>query len=279
MNEITQRTEAEVVASLAAKPFLDLLDSAVPAVFIPTGDGGWQMNELHHLLDNPIRKKGRVPTHDVASFITLVERYKGEDTIVYIDADYGNNRVSATAVINDHQASLPGHRDHRITFAPRLSVEWSRWLGRNKEKFSQTDLAFFLEENLADIAPAAGCPSGTEVLTFVSVLSEVRNVRYGSAVNTQNGMVQIEFTEQGDDHTKGKLDLFREFSLGLRPFFGGDGYAIKAFLRYRIDRNSGAISFWYELQRPDRILEDATKSLIDKISGETSVPVVFGSPE
>ena len=73
--------------------------------------------------------------------------------------------------------------------------------------------------------------------------------------------------------------MFREFALGLRPFDGGDAYQVKAFLRYRIDRNTGQIVFWFELQRPDRVLEDASKAMVDKIKTSTGLPVIFGTPE
>jgi uncharacterized protein YfdQ (DUF2303 family) len=64
----------------------------------------------------------------------------------------------------------------------------------------------------------------------------------------------------------------------IRLFANGDAYQVKAFLRYRIDRNSGEIQFWYELQRPDRILEDASRAMVEKIRTSTGLPVIFGTP-
>jgi uncharacterized protein YfdQ (DUF2303 family) len=90
-------------------------------------------------------------------------------------------------------------------------------------------------------------------------------------------MVRLEFTEDGNDATKKNLELFKEFAIGVSPFFGGTGYEVRSFLRYRINRNSGEITFWYELQRADKVLEDACKDLIAKIQAETNLPVLYGS--
>lgn len=230
------------------------------------------------LLDKPKRKVGTIVLHEVDSFILMSKRHGSlSSAVIYVDVDYARNKVNATAVFNDHSEDGAGWQDHRAEFSPRQSEEWSRWNSKNKQAFSQVELAHFLEENIADIAGGDGMPTGSDVLTFVSSLEETRKVKYGSAVNLQNGMVQIEFIEEGDKGQKGKLDLFREFAIGVSPFFGERPYKVKAFLRYRIDRNNGDIRFWFELQRADKVLEDASKEIIEKIKNETGVPVVYGS--
>ena len=161
-----------------------------------------------------------------------------------------------------------------------MSVEWDNWTKINKLPMEQEAFANFIEANIADITSPEGydLPTGADMLTFVSALEETRKVKYGSAVNLQNGLVQIEFTEDSDTGQKGKLNLFREFAIGIRPFFNGDGYEMRAFLRYRIDRNTAQIKFWYELKRPDKVLEDAAKVVIEAIRTQTGMPVFFATP-
>lgn len=215
--------------------------------------------------------------------LTVKPASKGQGSLsncnIYLDVDYAAQKVKATAVFNDHGEDAAGWQDHRAVFTPRFSEEWKRWNANNKQPQDQIKLAHFLEENIGDIVAPEGSklPSGADVLTFVSRLEETRKVKYGSGVNLQNGMVQLEFVEDGDSATKGKLDLFREFAIGVRPFFNGDAYQVRAFLRYRIDRNTGGITFWYELQRPDRVLEDACKATIESIRAKTGMPVIFGA--
>ncbi len=279
MNELTSidATEAAAVAKLAATPIKDDI-AGVPAILLPEG---WKVQLHPDLLPTPTRKSGTIEIHDVDSFIHVAKRQGSPANCnIYLDVDYAANRIQATAVFNDHADSggSPGWRDHRATFVPRLSEEWKRWTAKDRQPMEQVKLAHFFEENIADIAAVEKMPSGADVLTFVTSLQETRKVKYGSGVNLQNGMVQIEFIEEGDNGTKGKLEVFKQFAIGLRPFENGDAYQVKAFLRYRIDRNTGEIKFWYELQRPDRVLEDASKAMVEKIKTTTGLPVIFGKP-
>lgn len=282
MPEINTETEAAAIAALAAQPITTTIED-VPVVHAPEN---WSTQFYPSLLKRPLRKTGSTSYTDIDSFLRVIDEQTppaGNESRVYLDVDFVAQKFTAVAVFNDHGTGLeaqPGWRDHRATFSPRLSEEWKRWNKASGEEMSQVKLAHFLEENIADIVSPAGSnmPSGAEVLTFVSKLEETRKVKYGSAVNLQNGMVQLQFVEEGEGATRGQLDLFKKFAIGIRPFFGGSGYQLEAFLRYRIDRNNGEIKFWFEIQRPDRVLEDASKEIIDKIV-ETGEPVLFGNPD
>jgi uncharacterized protein YfdQ (DUF2303 family) len=276
MSEIT---EAQAVANLTQKPFVETV-AGKPIVFYPLENGQWTYSEAEHLLPNPLRKKGSISLHDVDSFVQVVKKQGSlTNSNIYLDVDYAKSKLQAVAVFNDNSDDKDaGWRDYRAVFNPRITEEWKRWTESNKQAFDQVTFAQFLEANLADIASPAGSklPTSSDVITFVTHLEETRNVKYGSGVNLQNGMVQLQFTEDGDSATKGNLELFKEFAIGVSPFFGGSPYQVKAFLRYRIDRNTGAIKFWYELQRADKTIEDAAKEIIEKIKTETGAPVVFG---
>lgn len=276
-------SEAAAVAELTATPRIDIIEG-VPALSTPAGGGAWKTEFLEHMLPTPKRMRGTIRVHESASFIDVVKRYGSLAACnLYLNVDYAAQKVEATAIFNDHADGLgiAGWRDHRAVFAPRFSEEWRRWTASNRKPMEQVAFAHFIEENIGDIAAPAGTslPTGADMLAFVSQLEETRKVKYGSGVNLQNGMVQIEFIEDGDAGQKGLLDLFREFGIGLRPFFGGDAYQVRAYLRYRIDRNTGAIAFWYELQRADRVLEDACREAVESIRSATGMPIIYGTPE
>lgn len=282
---MTDKTEAQSIAELAATPDIRFETNLPPLAMIPDGEGAFKMESLEAYLPEPRRKKGSIKLHELDSFIDVVKRQGSlANCNIYLDVDYGRSRVQAVAVFNDHSDrdnTTAGWRDHRAIFNPRFSDEWERWVKNSGNSMGQAELANYLERNIGDIVGNAdnGMPSGSDVLTFVSKLTEIRKVKYGSAVNLQNGMVQFEFVEDGDSNTKGKLDMFREFAIGIRPFHHGQAYEIKAWLRYRIDRNTGQINFWFDLQRADKVLEDACTDMISKIKAEAGVPVLFGTPE
>lgn len=271
-------------AVLSQRPEVHGFGNMPPIAFVPGGVGEFNLVDLEKYLPTPLRKKGMVKIHELNSFIDTVKRQGSlTNSSVYLDVDYGDNKVNAVAIFNDHtdKDHEPGWRDHRAAFYPRFSDEWKRWSAKSGTGFEQIELAHFFERNVSDIVgdADANLPSGAEVLEFVSKLEETRKVKYGSAVNLQSGKVQFEFIEDDAGNTKGKLDMFREFAIGISPFQHGDSYRIKAFLRYRIDRNTGQIKFWYELQNPEKVLEDACKVMIGRITAECGVPVFFGTPE
>lgn len=275
--EQIQKTEAEVILEAARKPQLvGFTDAGHPVTNTPMAliPDGYELKDLESIMEGPRRRSGTVRLHDDESFISYTKEIGSlSNTRIYIDADYAKSNLTVTAIFNDH-SDAAGWRDHRAVFVPRMTEEWERWLQNNSEAMSQQKFAHFLEANLTDIRT----PNGADVLLFATNLEETRNVKYRSGVNLANGMVQLEYVEEGDSNTKGKLDAFKEFTLGIRPFFNGDYYEIKAFLRYRIDRNSGEIKFFYELQRADRVIEDATKTLADKIKAQIGFPTYFGQP-
>ena len=262
----------EHIEQMARKPFV--LNESEHG-FLAAVPDGYSLERRTDHLDRPGRKTGTTTLHDVDSFIAQVKRHGGEFAcVVYVDADYAKQCVQAVAVFNDHADAYPGWRDHRAVFTPRFTEEWKRWTEQTGKAMTQAEFGFFLEANLGDIAE----PAGAQVLEFVLTLQETRKVKYGSSVNLANGMVQLEFTEEGDSATKGKLEVFRKFTLGLRPFAGGDAYSVEALLRYRIDRNSGEIKFWFDLQRADRVLEDACRATVELIRDKAGVPLLFGTP-
>lgn len=284
MSEI--KTEAQTIIENAKTPAFTIVEG-VPVMLLPVGEGRWEAKEMSHLLPVPARKKGATTLGDVASFIKVCQAQKLPQSNVYLEVDYKNNKFSATAIFNDDLSqegivdgsiSAAGWKDHRAVFMPALSVEWKVWTDCNDSWMSQIDFAKFLEYNLPDINSPSGSklPTSSDVLTFVSQLEETRKVRYGAGVNLQNGMTRLEFIEEGDDKTKGQMEIFREFALAISPFFGAALYQVKAYLRYKIDRNSGQISFSYSLQRADKVLESASKELIAKIEAEAGLTTLFG---
>lgn len=267
------QSEAEAVAALAATPHLEDIHG-VPVVFLPKGNGAWAAECRPDLMPRPTRRKGLVYCDTLDSFTTLCSRTGriGESNI-YLESDPVAQKLVAVCVVNDNtDDGEAGWKDHLVEFAPRKSKEFLDWTASNNKKFEQEEFATFLQAHITDIA----APSGSDVLTFVSKLEETRTVKYNRAINLANGAIQFQFSEEGDAGQKGVLDMFREFTLGIRPFLDSDAYAVKAFLRYRIDRNSGAIVFWYELQKPETAMEDAAKVIIESIQRGSGLPVILG---
>jgi len=258
----------------------------VPYVVLPEG---WTAHSFEGLAREPLRKRGGVTLLDLPSFLDTVKRHAYGSTVIYVSTapapargSVPNGPISAVAVFNDHGMASAGWRDHTATFEPIQSAEWAQWNHNNGQQMDQQTFAMFIERNLRDVVKPEGfnVPTAADMLEFVTKLFEVRKVKYGSAINTQSGMVQLEYTENDGAGQRQNLEMYREFVVALRPLVGGDAYQVKAFLRYRINRDTGAISFWYELQRPELVVEAVCQDVIAKIrEAQEGVQVVMGYPK
>lgn len=221
---------------------------------------------------NPNRKHGTVTLSNIDSFNQYVADH-GNETSTYIYAD--PEARTLTAVFNDHSFPadpLAGWRDFRAVYAAELSREFSTWLANNKKPMEQEPFAVFVEDNIADVVE----PSGDTLLAIALTLQAKTEVNFSSSKRLDNGQVQITYTENIDARAgTGSIEIPREFAIGCRLFKNGDGYKIRARLKYRL--GGGNVKFWYELDRPENVIEDAFKAYVDK-AREPGVTVLIGKP-
>lgn len=214
------------------------------------------------------RKAGTTALLNLDSFITyVIHQDKAGEAYIYADPD----RLSITAVFNDYRTT-PGWRDHRATYQAAYTPEYKRWAELNRKPMSQTEFAEFIEDNLADLTGN----EGRSLLEVATTIQAKTDINFSSAKRLDNGQVQLGYTEIIDARagSDGAVTIPREFALGLRIFKNGEGYAIKARLKYRLQ--SGAVKFWYELDRPERAIEDAFQGYIDRLKESTNYTVLIG---
>lgn len=219
----------------------------------------------------PNRKTGTVQLSDISSFNVFVAD-QGEPGKVYIYAD--PEARTLTAVLNDHVHSdeEAGWRDHRAVFKAELSREFSTWMRSDKKPMEQEEFAIFLEDNIADVVE----PSGELLLQVALTLQAKTEVNFSSHKRLDNGQVQFTYNETIDARAgTGLLEIPREFTIGARLFKNGDGYKVRARLKYRL--HSGKVKFWYELDRAENAIEDAFQAYINQ-ARENGFTVLIGKP-
>lgn len=232
----------------------------------------------------PRRKTGTVHLADVTSFATYVSQ-QGHPDSTYVYADPDNRTL--VAVLNDHAigadpagVSVAGRRDHRVVYQAEYSREFTTWLTHNGKKMTQEEFAIFLEDNIADIAPpvdGSNLPTGDKLLAVALTLQAKTEVDFKSHKRLDNGEVQLTFNEQttATAGVDSSLTVPREFAIGLRLFKNGEGFKIRARLKYRL--SSGKVMFWYELDRPQNAVEAAFKNYVDSAAG-SGFTVLTGRP-
>lgn len=218
----------------------------------------------------PNRKRGTVVVKDLDSLLLLCKDQFPLDSFIYADPD----ARKITAVFNDTRGTAAGWRDHRAEFKAEYTPEFDNWLRNNRQTKEQGAFAEFIEDNFADLA-------GDDAQTLLDVATTIQaktNINFGSAKRLQNGQVQLTYTEDIDARAgaAGALEIPKEFTLGLRIFKNGDGYKLRARLKYRLA--SGSVKFWYELDRPERSVEDAFAGYVETLRDKSGYQVLIGTP-
>ncbi|MFC5548168.1 DUF2303 family protein [Massilia aerilata] len=227
---------------------------------------------IENALPEPYRKSGAVVLSDLPSFLQYVADQAAEDSCyIYAHAD----TRALVAVLNDHEqghGGLPAWRDFRVSYTAELSREFSAWYKNDRKPMDQEEFAVFLEDNVADISE----PSGETMLQVALTLQAKTEVAFSSHRRLDNGQVQLTYTENIDARAgAGDIMIPREFALGLRLFKNGDGYKVRARLKYRL--GGGKVKFWYELDRVENAIEDAFNAYVDK-ARESGFTVLIGKP-
>lgn len=265
---------AQTIAKEIKQPFELCTNDHINRVALPPG---WNMKEFddESLLDSPIRIKGLATAHDADSFIEYIDRHSHTDhSTIYCMADYEKNSIVFIAIFNDHDRDCPQWQSHKLEYTTRLSVEYKNWIRNDGANMNQIEFALFLERNMDDIAIVEGMPTGSELLEMALQFEANQDMRLKSHVRLQSGGVQMQFVQDDDDATISRMTMFDRLAIGIPVFWNGDSYRIDARLRYRV--REGKAAFWYELIRPDKVFEAASKTIIERIKAETGLPFFFG---
>lgn len=220
----------------------------------------------------PNRKAGTVQLYDVPSLVQLMQD-QGRAGFGYGYADVDARTI--TVVFNDQKnEQLPGWRDHRAVFTAQFTPEFKMWMARNKQPMNQTEFSEFIEDNFADIDGAEAANLQKVALTIVATTG----IEFKSARRLENGQNQLTYNEVIDAKAgdNGTLTIPQKFHLGLRIFANGGGYALTARLKYRL--TGGGVKFNYEIERPERAVEDAFNGYVEKVRTESGYTVLLGMP-
>lgn len=249
------------------------INDGTPFVVIPNN---YKVQDLERYLPQPLRKRGRITTTDMASFIEYVNKHSQDDaSTIYSSVDSEKFEVNLLAILDDNSKECGWWREHFCHYDPKNSVEFSRWTLKNGVKMSQVDFATWLEDNLGDIASVPTMPTGQEILTMALGFEANSDKKLRSKVSLQSGGFSFEFVDKENDATRSTMKVFERFTIGVPVFDNSpSAYPIEARMKYR--EKDGSILFWYELIRPDRAFKQAVNDELSIIGTSTSLTIISG---
>lgn len=255
-----------------------------PFLLMPVG---YTKVSLAEQLAVPTDLRARVVLEDAASFVAYVKRFGDPDSVVFADLqarkfeaviDYHQRPLAGGAQVGDAVArpAAPRWGRHRALFECATTSVWDEWTdeGWDRKPKSQLEFARFVEEHVPHIAE----PSGAVLFELCSTLEAKKDVAFRSSTRLSDGQHQFRYEETITGQAgsvAGLVSVPDKFTIGIEPIAGVGKRRVDARLRYRI--NQGALSMWYELVRPDDVLEAAFQDLVAGIrTGLGDVPVLSG---
>lgn len=248
-------------------------DGVNPFLVIPAD---YKVEDLEKFMPAPTRKRGTFVFEDAQSFISYVNLHKINATAIYATLKEANKlRIpSFAAVIDEHDGDDgvgPRWRSHKASYECQLSDEWKIWIASNKQPIAQEVFAQFIEDNLPDIVR----PDGATIMEVAKTLEAKKDVTFKSAIRLENGDVQFAYSEETSGRAgNGTLEIPTEFVIAIPVIVNGPKVEIKARLRYRIP--NGTLSFWYDLLRPHKVIDDAFDATWERITKDTDISILYG---
>lgn len=260
MKEAIQHLTA--LALSLGKPITDA-GLAYPIALIPDE---LSINDLEKHLPAPVRIRERLNLLDAETFINYVNRFSTTASAVFCNGPEGR---TFTAVLDYHQPDQPSWGQHVASYKCPTTVEWGRWKQADRSKLNQADFAEFIEDNVKDIVQPDGnnnAPTAADMLEISRTLEAKKNISFRQGTRLDNGQVQLTYNEQIDGRAgeTGQLSIPEQFYIGVKPFLGGDAFCVPARFRYRI--TEGRLVMWFELVRPDKVLEEAYTAVRKQIA-------------
>lgn len=256
------------------------LPGGVQVIVTPEGDGSFTVLSLEsfvppHARSRPVRKLGNVVVHDIPSFIEFVKLHGEKDaTVVFIDVSESGARF--TAILNANSKDKANHEDHRVIYTCKPSIEWNRWMQRDKQAMVQQ--AFI--EHLESCQSLIQKPAAADLIVLMQNLQGRNDAAFKQAYNQFNGSFSVTYDEtvvvSGASTTKAdKMDVPTSIGICVSPFENSAKYKMDARLRLRVDNRK--LVFAYETVDPHLAVKDVVNEMKKKVSEELKAPVLLGS--
>ena len=271
-NESDIQKITDVAAAIAAgaaigephKATVPGVAESAPYALVPAG---YSIESLERFLPDPLRVIQNVSLQDAESFIEYLKTFAEPESRIFFDAQH-----EAFTGILDYHAGLPGWCDHVAKFTAQRSLEFTTWMSTNRKQMTQVEFARFLEENLPDVVE----PNSAELLQVALTFEAKRSVEFSSGVRLANGQIQFQFDETiRGAAQKGTIEIPEQFVLGISIHTNGPAYRIPVRLRWRLQESK--LTFWYEIVRPHKFIEDALREILARVAQETGIAVLAGA--
>jgi uncharacterized protein YfdQ (DUF2303 family) len=256
-------TAADIIRGLAGASSMTV--AGMPIIVAPRD---MQVHKFPELVAPPlIVTRSKIAAHDVAGFIDYINTFKLDTSRIFAALE---PKPKLHAIIDYHAVKGAQHCLHTVTCDLAHSEEWKRWTVASGTRMDQKSFGTFVEDNLKDVLE----PSGGELMQMALNFTSMRDVEFGSSTRLSSGEVQFSYKEK---ERTGEVKLPERIRLAL-PVFRGDEQAYSIWARVKYQLKEQKLEIWFELERPDLIVDAAYKAVIKEVGEKTSIAPFRGMP-
>lgn len=245
-------------------------------VLVPDGNGGFKI-EFVDPPAKPPRATGTYIFDNIESFISFASNNKGPHALAFArSTPLKVELFSVLAVLNEAEKDEPSFRDYRALLAPPVSESYTTWMASNGKKFDGNEaFAEFLEDHFTEIVE----PDGATIMELATNFHAKAEVTFGNPINLQDGSVQLtkmKTVTGGANAPSGQVVIPKKIVIEIEVLRGEEKtYQFEAHFRFRLE-NNGGVKIWYQLIRPDLVIEEVFADACARIRDEAGLPVMFG---
>lgn len=240
---------------------------------------GYSLKDLEAFLDQPNRVRETVKLTSAADFIAYVNRYKNDDSVIFITPDLGTVNATkplAAAVIDYHGTAAPAWADHKAWYLPTPSPAYALLCAMDGKLAAQDEFA----QHLRDIARFCTSHPGADLLEIISSMTLTSRGDFKSLSDDTSGSIRLgydlEVSAQAGT-TEKRLTVPKTLTFRLPVFVGSEPSDVVADLLYRTPKAAGQ-SVQLGLRLPERrwLELDLIQQTATQIREATGLMVLVG---
>lgn len=233
--------------------------------FLPAGA---TVVDLERFFGAPRRIVQALNFDEVPSFISYVNRFKGDSTTIFCN----QKSLSFCASLDYHRTpGQPAWCTHTASLKLMPSDSWAAWCDNNLKKMDQQAFAEFIENHYRDVQK----PDAATMLEIALGFEAKKDVNFSSGIRLENGQIQFTYNETvGASSRSGALEVPSKFEIHLPVLKGAAPQTVTLRLRYRLKESE--LGLWYEIMDLDQINEQAFNKSRDLIRSLTSIGPLSG---
>lgn len=231
--------------------------TGVIRLFTPTGEGGWEEDDLDDRAPQPRRITEKVRVVTPAGFVKYVRLFgKKDESIVICKPPMANDGSARfTALLDYHVDRSPSWAGHRCILTLPTTKEWNDWMQHHKKPLDQVEFAQFLEDRIPEIVT----PPGAQLVEMARTFEALSDVSFKSVDVARDGSRVLKYEEIIKEVPRADvMPLPQEITIVVAPYEGTAPQAIRARVRFTLQ--AGVLRLRYELIRPEDALEDAFRA-------------------